>query len=188
MQTPPQRCRCQCTTHSESEHCCATETLRARVSGRYACLERNIYQFHWCHFLRPLPPRPVLPEISALAIMKLRAFLLLNPNCLPGLQAVAEVDAPGPHDFMAQSPKGSVKRLLALDCIQDPGNLVLSCFYLFAVHCSRTCDAVSYLHCPCTLLLAISVCGVLRHVWALPWLPRMHSAMMTWVIVCRAHC
>ena len=41
-----------------------------------------------------------------------------------GLQAVAEVDAPAQHDFVADSEEGSVKRLLALDCVQDPGNLV----------------------------------------------------------------
>lgn len=47
-----------------------------------------------------------------------------------GLQAIAEVDAPAHHDFVADSEKGSVKRLLALDCVQDPGNLVRlpSCF------------------------------------------------------------
>ena len=43
-----------------------------------------------------------------------------------GLQAVAEVEAPGSHDFLAESEPGSLKRLLALDCVQDPGNLVRS--------------------------------------------------------------
>ena len=41
-----------------------------------------------------------------------------------GLQAVAEVNAPGAHDFVAHARSGSIKRLLALDCVQDPGNLV----------------------------------------------------------------
>ena len=41
-----------------------------------------------------------------------------------GLQAVAEVDAPGAHDFMVEPARGALKRLLAFDCVQDPGNLV----------------------------------------------------------------
>ena len=41
-----------------------------------------------------------------------------------GLQAVAEVDAPGSHDFSAISQERTMRRLLALDCVQDPGNLV----------------------------------------------------------------
>ncbi len=48
-----------------------------------------------------------------------------------GLQAVAEVEAPGSHDFLAESERGTLKRLLALDCVQDPGNLVRSCSWHF---------------------------------------------------------
>ena len=41
---------------------------------------------------------------------------------------------PGAHDFVAQSSSGTVKRLLALDCVQDPGNLVRPC----QAHCTSS--------------------------------------------------
>eukprot|EP00884_Botryococcus_braunii_P019687 jgi/Botrbrau1/6401/Bobra.49_1s0018.1 len=40
-----------------------------------------------------------------------------------GLEAVAEVDLPGPLDFTQHFPSGSLRRLLILDTVQDPGNL-----------------------------------------------------------------
>lgn len=53
-----------------------------------------------------------------------------------GLRAVAEVDAPGCHDFLAESEGGPLKRLLALDCVQDPGNLVRLPFWPLVTLCA----------------------------------------------------
>lgn len=41
-----------------------------------------------------------------------------------GLQAAAEVRLPEAADFMASMPRGTLRRLLVLEGIQDPGNLV----------------------------------------------------------------
>ncbi|CAK0734338.1 hypothetical protein CVIRNUC_000417 [Coccomyxa viridis] len=57
-------------------------------------------------------------QVSAAVLQRLSGL-----ESVGGLQAVAEVDAPAQHDFVANSEEGSVKRLLALDCVQDPGNL-----------------------------------------------------------------
>ena len=50
--------------------------------------------------------------------------IVLSGRNHAGLQAVAEVDAPGSYDFTAHSRERTMRRLLALDCVQDPGNLV----------------------------------------------------------------
>lgn len=41
-----------------------------------------------------------------------------------GVEAVAEVELPRPVDFAESFQKGSLRRLLVVDGVQDPGNLV----------------------------------------------------------------
>ena len=43
---------------------------------------------------------------------------------MPGLKAVAEVTAPAAVRFATEFQPGQVSRLLALERVQDPGNLV----------------------------------------------------------------
>jgi hypothetical protein len=45
-------------------------------------------------------------------------------RCTVGIEAVAELDAPRPADFVADFERGELRRLLILEGLQDPGNLV----------------------------------------------------------------
>lgn len=46
-----------------------------------------------------------------------------------GLRAIAEVDVPPVVDFAKDYEAGQLRRLLALECVQDPGNLVISFYH-----------------------------------------------------------
>ena len=64
----------------------------------------------------------------------------LSRNVLQGLQVVAEVDIPEPANLSPQKVK--VHRLLALEGLQDPGNLVshsTPCAVLKQILCIFTC-------------------------------------------------
>lgn len=51
--------------------------------------------------------------------------------CLQGVQVVAEVDTPKKADLAAYKPR--LQRLLALEGLQDPGNLVSHCMLQIAL-------------------------------------------------------
>jgi hypothetical protein len=48
-----------------------------------------------------------------------------------GLRAIAEVDVPPVVNFAKDYKAGQLRRLLALECVQDPGNLVRLILILF---------------------------------------------------------
>lgn len=58
-----------------------------------------------------------------------------------GLKAVAEVGVPSFVDFAQDSKVERLKRLLVLECIQDPGNLVRPNYFQIRTGPKQRCKA-----------------------------------------------
>ncbi|BDA40750.1 probable rRNA methyltransferase 3, mitochondrial [Coccomyxa sp. Obi] len=120
------------TTNSYVKHCCKLRSSRAYREESASVLvvgSTPIQEIAGHTTIKTLflaPDVDQLPGIAATCTLRVSEPVLKKLSCLEtvaGLKAVAEVDTPPTADFVENYQPGQIQRLLALERVQDPGNL-----------------------------------------------------------------
>lgn len=120
------------TTNSYVKHCCKLRSSRAYREESASVLVvgdtpiQEIASHTTIKTLFLAPDVDQLSGITASCTLRVSEPVLKKLSCLEtvsGLKAVAEVDTPPTADFIQDYQPGQIQRLLALERVQDPGNL-----------------------------------------------------------------